>query len=289
MEKLLSLGFIESAYIELNGDLPLIRIINNEHSRNILYAFVVVIGEDSSQWMVRYIGHSRKTLRNRMYGYQLGGGVAVNNRIHNELKDRCRNGERMVVYCLPDIFSMSMHGLHIDVSAGLEYALIDYYRMHNQEMNHPPLQNIAGNSGYQTQNTIDLARIEHAEVVEEEGLYVQEPINLPAYEVLDQFTQNLATTYWRDPFINIPRRLSQYFGNHNETTSLTIAQNGQILRQFTLQINRQAVSNGSPRFYIPGQDGNWFQNWKHENFEFNADLIIKIIGHNELLINIPQN
>lgn len=284
MNKLIDLGFNESANCLIVNDNQLsIEISENRFSRNVLYAFVICDVSEISDWKVRYIGHTRKTFANRMYGYQMGNGIAVNNRVHNDILENLRKGKRVVVYCLPDLFNMSLHDLHIDVSAGLEYSLIDYYCNFNQINNHPALLNIAGNSNYTSLNANrqELIVIESGE---EETQYIQEETSFPAYNVMGQFHQTLAKTYWNSPYINIPKNLSNYFTEHGDSTTLTILQNDNIVRQFSLIINRNATENGSPRFYFPGEDGRWFQQWKRSSYRENDTITFSILGNNTLAI-----
>ncbi len=82
----IELGFEQVGFTSLkNGKLE-IEISRNEQAKNILYAFIHKIGEDEINWQVMYIGHTRKSLKNRMVGYRLGNGQATNNRVHNHLK-----------------------------------------------------------------------------------------------------------------------------------------------------------------------------------------------------------
>ena len=287
MQKLLDLGFTPSANVTReNGQLKII-INENRFSRNILYAFIVARGNDQSEWLVRYIGHSRKTFENRMYGYQQGNGRGVNNRIYRELNDRYSQGENVQVYCLPDIFNMELHELSLDVAAGLEYALIDYYRNYNLENGHPPLQNIAGNINYVSQEPAHLQELEQEEANEENNQYIQAVSTVSPYQVLGTFNQTLSKTYWDGPYINIPKNLSGLFGQHGETAVITIVNGELIEQQFSALVNRNAVANGAPRFYIPGADGRLFQAWKRQHFEIGDNIEMKIIGENQILIQSP--
>lgn len=286
MNKLIDLGFKESANCQIVNDNQLsIEISENRFSRNVLYAFVICDGIEITDWKVRYIGHTRKTFANRMYGYQMGNGIAVNNRVHNDIKAYLSAGKRVIVYCLPDLFNMSLHDLHIDISAGLEYSLIDFYCNFNHANNHPALLNIAGNSNY-TSTTANRQELIVIESVEEESQYLQEEISFPAYNVVGQFNQILGKTYWNYPYINIPKNLSHYFTGHGDSVTLTILKNNNIVRQFTLIINRNATENGSPRFYFPGEDGRWFQQWKQSNYSENDTISFSILGNNAIAIGI---
>jgi hypothetical protein len=284
MDILLNLGFVESARAEIINNQFLINISRNEHSRNILYAFVIKRGEDIADWQVRYIGHSRKTFRNRMVGYQQGNGKAVNNRIYREMSERCRNREEVLVYCLSDFFNMELHGLHIDISAGLEYSLIDFYAGYNAENNHPPLQNIAGNRNYLAIRAENVEEVADADRNEEEENYINDQGNNNPLPILHSFEQELGTTYWNNPFINIPTRFSVLFGQTGENVLIDIYNGDQLIRQLSVLINREAVPNRSPRLILTGESGRWFQNWKRSNYYEGGVMMIDIVGRNQIYI-----
>jgi len=285
MEKLIELGFKQSATVKFENDDLIIKIENNEHSTNLLYAFVLVSGDEIENWHVRYIGHTRKSFKNRMYGYQQGNGKAVNNRIHNELKSNCSEGNKMIVYTLSNTVQLNLHSLFIDVAAGLEYSLIDYYQEFNEINNHPPLQNIAGNKKYVLMNIVDDENLELEEKIEEDKQYTNESISYVEQEVLASFEQSLSRpTYWNFSFINIPTIHQELFGDSNEEVTLSIIENNLIIKEFSLQINRTANTTGTPRLYIPGIDGQWYQDWKHNNYDRNGSILFKIIGRNRMII-----
>jgi hypothetical protein len=286
MDKLLNLGFRESARAEIINNQFQITISRNEYSRNILYVFVIKSGDDISNWHIRYIGHSRKSFRNRMYGYQQGNGQAVNNRIHIEMRERCINGEEVIVYCLPDLFNMQLHDLHIDVAAGLEYSLINYYVTYNVEYNHPSLQNIAGNPNYNLQGIPNVNQVLVADRNEEEQEYLNNQVHPGNLPVIDSFNQVLGVTYWNHPFINIPTQLSNYFGETGETVEISVFVNETRTLLFTATINREANTNNSPRLYMPGDDGHNFQDWKRSNFNQGDSIPFQITGVNQLTIQL---
>ena len=178
---------------------------------------------------------------------------------------------------------MNLHNLHIDIAAGLEYSLIEYYCNYNSQNQHPSLLNIAGNRNYTSRST-NIPELQNIEENEEELQYLPELTTFPPYTILCQFSQNLMSTYWNNAYINIPNRFSEYFTNHGDVTTLSIVRNNILIRQFTLSINRNATINGSPRFYITGEDGHWFQNWKHSNYTENGTITFNIISQNNILI-----
>jgi hypothetical protein len=286
MEKLIELGFRQSARVEIVNDNLLINIENNDHTSNLLYAFILVNGEEMDNWHVRYIGHTRKSFKNRMYGYQLGNGKAVNNRIHIELKNHCKEERKILVYTLTDIINLNLHSLFIDVAAGLEYSLIEFYQEFNNKNNHPPLQNIAGNKKLISLDTETSELLEIEEKIEEEKKYNLETKLDIATTFLGSFEQNLdKTTYWDYSFINIPTKLSEYFGQADETVSLSIVSfDGKIINELSLPINRTANITNTPRLHIQGQDGKWFQEWKHLNFTKNDKLKFDILSKNTIAI-----
>ncbi len=287
MEKLIELGFRQSAVAEfVNGDL-VIKILQNEHSTNLLYAFVLINGDEIENWHVRYIGHTRKTFKNRMYGYQQGNGVAVNNRVHNEIKKHCIDGKKMVIYSLSEIYNLNLHNLYIDVAAGLEYALIEYYQNYNSSKNHPPLLNIAGNKQYVISENQQSENLAIEEKKEEELQYSEELIVLPKTPIVGSFEQRLSLqTYWENPSINVPIEFSELFTDHDDMATLIIKKNDKIIKAFSIRINRTANANKTPRLYILGIDGKWFQSWKQNNFTRNDTIKFKITAENNLLIEL---
>lgn len=286
MDKLLNLGFRESARAEIINNQFQITITRNEYSRNILYVFVVKRGDDISNWHVRYIGHSRNSFRNRMYGYQQGNGRAVNFRIHTEMQERCNNGEEVIIYCLPDVFNMQLHDLHVDVAKGLEYSLINYYVTYNDANNHPSLENIDGNPNYNIQEIPNVNQLVDAERNEEEQEYLNNQVTNNNLPVIDNFNQVLGVTYWRYPYINIPTYLGNYFGETGETVEISVFVNETRTLLFTATINREANPNSSPRLYLPGDDGHNFQDWKHSNFNQGDAIPFQITGVNQLTIQL---
>jgi hypothetical protein len=286
MDKLLNLGFRESARAEIINNQFQITISRNEYSRNILYVFVVKRGDDISNWHVRYIGHSRNSFRNRMYGYQQGNGRGVNFRIHTEMEERCNNGEEVVIYCLPDIFNMQLHDLHVDVAKGLEYSLINYYVTYNDANNHPSLENIDGNPNYNIQGIPNVHQLLDAERNEEEQDYLNNQVNPGNLPVIDTFNQVLGVTYWKYPYINIPTYLGNYFGETGETVEISVFVNEARTLLFTATINREANTNNSPRLYLPGDEGHNFQDWKHSNFNQGDSIPFQITGVNQLAIQL---
>jgi hypothetical protein len=286
MDKLLNLGFRESARAEIINNQFQITISRNEYSRNILYVFVVKRGDDISNWHVRYIGHSRNSFRNRMYGYQQGNGRGVNFRIHTEMEERCNNGEEVVIYCLPDIFNMQLHDLHVDVAKGLEYSLINYYVTYNDANNHPSLENIDGNPNYNIQGILNVHQLLDAERNEEEQDYLNNQVNAGNLPVIDTFNQVLGVTYWKYPYINIPTYLGNYFGETGETVEISVFVNETRTLLFTATINREANTNKSPRLYLPGDEGHNFQDWKRRNFNQGDAIPFQITGVNQLTIQL---
>ena len=282
MDKLVQLGFIESAQTSMVNNRLAIEIIKNENASNILYAIVVVNGEDIADWNVIYIGHTRKSFKNRMSGYKQGKGNAVNNRIHNKIIEFLNQDKVVKIYCMTDHFNIRTNDLYIDIAAGLEYSLISYYKEYNKVNNHPNLQNIAGNENYIINNLINIDLLEDEEKKEENENYLEaKPINS---EYINSFNYVLKPTYWNTSFMNIPIRFSEYFGEHQETVVLHIFENQSLIRTLSSSINRTANTNRNPRLYFKGDDGKWFQKWKHKNYSADASIEIGIQFKNTLII-----
>jgi hypothetical protein len=272
MEKIFELGFTLSADFILNEDILINNIFHNNNSANILYVFANIKPTNEEENLVFYIGHTRTTFSNRMRGYRLGNGQNTNNRIHCYIKEQLELGKLIKVYVLNNIYNLNIRDLEIDIAAGLEYSLISYFANYNLNNNFPPLINIAGNY---TNNTL-LVNIpnEIQEIVEHE-------------ELNENFAYNLnSSTYWNTSNINVPKNLEHLFGDHNEEVIIEFYLNDTLVNRFNELINRNATQNGSPRIYIRGENGRWFINWKHEFFNQNSSINIKITDRNRLKINL---
>jgi hypothetical protein len=281
MEKLIELGFENIGYTSaVNGKLDII-INSKEFAKNILYAFVRVVGDDIIDWQVVYIGHTRNSLKNRMAGYRLGNGKATNNRVHNHLKNILDNDGNHRIYVLHDKINLNIHSIEVDLAAGLEYALIQYYANYNSLQGHPNLFNIAGNLNNPENENIEVVI---SQIQEENSIY---PEFVDQGFELKKFVYKLGTTYWEKPYVNIPVEFGNLFGLDGDVVAVDFIQEGHFLYQVQVKINRTATNNGAPRLYFPMRNGtNYFQNWKHTNFSEGDAVIVKIIERNHLLFEI---
>lgn len=275
MEKLFELGFVKSAEFNLSNQTLDFNAVKNENSKNILYAFASIGGE---QDYVFYIGHTRKTFLNRMNGYRLGNGDNTNNRIHNFIKEQIISEKKIEVFVLNNVLNLSLRELDIDIAAGLEYSLISYYSLFNSENNLPDLLNRAGNYKKVILSTSDVTEDSEENMVYDEKVPISRINNV-------SFEYALSTnTYWDTTNINIPTNLQNYFGDHNDEVIVDFIKNKELINSLNVLINRKAVANGSPRLYFKGIDGKWVQNWKHSNFDRNTVLTINIVGKNHIEI-----
>jgi hypothetical protein len=280
MDKLLNMGFEKAAQTNiLNGNLK-IEILKNKFASNLLYVFIRKIGDNISDWQVFYIGHTRKSLKNRLLGYQAGNGVATNNRIHNAVIEIINSGGECYIFALFNKFQMQIHGIDIDIAAAVEYSLIEYYSNFNSENNHPPLLNKAGNANY-------LSNIpsEYIEELKEDIISYDETDNYDESFKIEQFEYKLNQTYWNTSNINIPIEFQNLFGENGEIVMIEFYERNNFINNVEVQINRNANLNKTPRLYIPARNGKkWFIDWKQKNFKEKDTIIIKIVGYNRLSI-----
>lgn len=282
MNKLIELGFEQVGFTSFENGKLKITISRYELAKNILYAFVHEIGEDEIDWQVVYIGHSRNSLKNRMTGYRLGNGQATNNRVHNHLNWALENDTRHYVYVLHDKINLNIHSIEVDLAAGLEYSLIQYYANYNAANNHSKLFNIAGNpKNNQNQNIEDIL----CEIREESMDYKKE--DSQPETVVQYFEYKLDKTYWNNPYVNIPLKFQDRFGQHGDIATVDFFQQKKLVQRLEVIINRNAVNNAAPRLYFPTRnDVNFFQDWKHQYFQKGDTLTVSIVSRNHLSFNL---
>ena len=269
MDKLLTLGFVKSAEFRDPENGIFVDFLANRDAKNILYAIVCLHeGSELGDSRVIYIGHAGgdSSFGKRMGDYRQGSGESTNNRVHKAIVDHLRAGPtaRCFAYCMPDHFGMSAHGLHIDVAAGLEKSLIRHYATFNREVGHGDLINKAGNKW--EPGTADTTKSTSA---------------APS----STFEYHLGKTYWRIPSINVPSNLSARFGPDGAVATAELMTSGQVVSTLQTDIDRTANSNGSPRLYFAGDEGEEFQRWKHENFKEGDCLQVTIIGDDHIQVS----
>lgn len=282
MNKLNELGFEQVGYTSFENGKLKITISRYEHAKNILYAFVHEIGEDEMDWQVVYIGHTRNSLKNRMTGYRLGNGLATNNRVHNHLKKALENDTRHYVYVLHDKININIHSIEVDLAAGLEYSLIQFYAKYNSSNSHVNLFNIAGNpKNTQNENMEDVLCEKREESID----YLKEDNQTGA--VVQYFEYKLDKTYWNNPYVNIPLKFQDRFGQHGDIVTVDFFQQNKLVQQLEVLINRNAVPNAAPRLHFPMKNGvNYFQDLKHQYFQERDILTVSIMGRNHISFNM---
>jgi len=274
MQKIIDLGFTKAADFLLNDENLEYVIHQHADASPCLYAFIECPAgsdEEEANNQFFYIGHTRRTFQRRMDDYKGGHGQAVNNRVHNHIRARLSAGARVESWIWIDALALQVRDLRVDVAAGLEYDLINFYRSYNQEHNHPPLLNVAGNG--------------RREIIEMDTEEIEVPaIGQPAApgNAVGSFHITLRKTYWEYPVFNIPVEYRDLFGESNDQIRIDFALNNTLVRSLEASINRKANLNGTPRIYIHGSDGQWYREWLHTHFTKSAEVPVEILARNHI-------
>lgn len=307
MNKLNELGFELAADVilrspEINQDIS-ININKYAAAKNILYAVIFhsYEQEDDVPLMseVVYIGHTRKTFRNRMNGYQSGCGTAVNNRVNREMSAFLLKGGTVVIMVLPDRHGMQLHGIDLDIAAGLEYSLIDYYCRYNRDNDHRVLFNIAGNSCIKKAGIVTQAvgsNLALQEAQEEDADYS----DLETDSVHTQGTRKISPSgdcrslpcmfdfvltpkvYWPLPVFNVPVHCQHHFGPHGDVLRVDLP--GNEPESIDVFVNRTANPNETPRIYFSGQNGSIYSSWKKANHREGETINVEILDKNHIVL-----
>ncbi len=296
MQKLFDLGFDQAAVAHLkNGASDGLVITTSKYAlaKNLLYA--VVLNKDKDQeldsWQVRYIGHTRKSFSSRMMGYQAGNGKAVNNRVHLAMKNHLRTGGGVIIYVLPDKLSLSMHDLHVDVAAGLEYALIKYYCDYNCDVHHLPLLNVAGNTNFVVAGdpgcsiTADLIDEAADRAEGDDGASVGGSVMPVSTQVnpLCRFEIKLTErVFWPIPVFNVKVACAAHFGPDGDVVKVDLVDRQNTATTLSVPINRTANANHTPRLYFADLAGKAYTLWKKAFFKVNDTVVVYVVGHNHI-------
>lgn len=306
MEKLMELGFEVAADVVFanspsNTDIE-IQINKYRDEQNILYAIIFHSQQDEDDLSLKtevvYIGHTRKTFRNRMNGYQSGAGNAVNNRVNTEIKKFLSCGGRVEVMVLLNDQGLQMYGIDVDMAAGLEYSLIYFYCCYNRDNNCRPLLNIAGNNCVKKAKRLtDGDEINQAkEDYEEENADYPPPV-LPDRDVeqLGLISDNCESlpcrfefyltqrVYWPIPVFNVPVNCERHFGLHGSLMNIELSGNNAVTLQ--VRVNRTANKNGTPRIYFAGNNGGVYTAWKQANHVVGDMVTVVVLATNHIKIS----
>ena len=295
MQKLDEMGFDKASTVIFDNKKTniIFNIDKYRLAKNVLYAFVFERTEGEPEEMVRYIGHTRKTFVNRMNGYQAGKGRAVNNRVNRAIVNHLRMRGSVSVYVLSDRLALNMHGLHVDVAAGLEYSLIEYYCLYNKENGHDPLLNIAGNTCRQ-EVEINMSEpdvtSQLAELEEENMDYgdhsapnaiAPSAVNADCGTLPCKYSFLLTNkTYWPLPVFNVPIAYQRHFGVHGDIVQVDLT--GVGAATVDVRINRTANQNQTPRLYFSENAGVAYQHWKQSNHSQGDSVTVELIEYNHV-------
>jgi hypothetical protein len=307
MDKLIELGFEDAALATWRDpnirDAITIDIKKYSAASNILYAVIFHSSDMEDDIPVKsevvYIGHTRKTFKNRMNGYQSGCGTAVNNRVHEAIKSHLSSGGLVSIMVLPNRFGLQMQGIHLDVAAGLEYALIDFYCHYNREHGHRELFNIAGNTcGKKVVKAGQLVEEETpekvAEELKEENANYPEPTEVGADRSSTQtpsddcralpckFSFNLTEkTYWPKPIFNVPVRCDKHFGPHGDAVQVMLVGKSPALIDVAVDRSANQITH-TPRLYFGGSNNELYRKWKEGNHSVGDEVVVEVIDHNSI-------
>ncbi|WP_369834391.1 GIY-YIG nuclease family protein [Cronobacter dublinensis] len=212
MNRLIEIGFIKVGFWQIvNGSLKYHLDDRYIDVKNNLYAFVCD-GE------VKYVGKTTRLLRNRMYYYSRPGPSQSTNIKNNaNIIEMLSKNVAVDILVLPDSGLMHYGQFHLNLAAGLEDAIIDVI---SPEWNGVP------RPGKKSEEVIST----EAEII--------------THSSIEQFTFNMADTYWRRGFFNVPVVSTQKFGKDGENIKIVLRDG---MSSITAMINRTANQSGSPR------------------------------------------
>jgi hypothetical protein len=183
----------------------------------------------------------------------------------------------------------------VDIAAGLEYGLISFFARFNEANGHPPLLNIAGNPVRMPDRQdiiVDEEALAQGEQAEEEMEYREiEPIRPPQAVAnppvrLDDRCFDLKLTeqtYWPAGSINVPIRLTDFFGVHGSVVGVRLIAND-INHHVEAVINRNANLNGAPRLLFQGEHGKRYRDWKKRYHQPNSILKICVVEADSITV-----
>lgn len=123
IEDLLKIGFKKAGSWQLNPENRIKYVVENKYLilEHLLYAF-------ESDSIVRYIGITENTLKNRMSLYKSGhnekSSGSTNKKVYKQIKELLENKKDVNIYILKDVAPCTFGGYEISLATGIEKSLI---------------------------------------------------------------------------------------------------------------------------------------------------------------------
>lgn len=252
MDRLLNIGFIKIGYWELlEGQLHYVMTETFRDVRNNLYAFICD-GE------VKYIGKTTRLLKQRMYHYKKPGLSQSTNIKNNAwIREALLQNIAVDILALPDNGLMHYGQFHLNLAAGLEDSII---KIINPEWN--------GGSKELTKDPQVNDSIS--------PLVVEDPLQDEATKTSHSF--NMAPTYWKRGFFNVPVSSSDEFSDDGDTLTI-INREGSV--RLTAIINRTANKSQAPRI----MGGTGLRTFFQENYKINDVVSFILLSKNTMQLN----
>jgi len=221
-----------------------------------LYAFVLLKDSDDVLGEVKYVGKTRKTLRQRFVGYvNPGQGQATNRKVNCFVKLALNKGYRVETYSFQDNTPLQWNGINLNIPAGIEDAVIDHWR---------PEWNFIRNSATPCNDK---------RVTSNLNMETNNPASPIKAESKVLFKWTLGKTYYRTGYMNPGVKVDEWFGQAGENVQLFLP-NGAV---YEATIDRNANLNKTVRLGFNG-----IIPFLRENFTENQEVFIEILEKNKL-------
>ncbi len=242
MDDLLRIGFRHIGNWELNAKGLKLALEDLQEASPALYAFVV----DEE---VKYVGKTKRTLGQRLYGYcKPGPTQRTNERIRDEIVDALRNGKKVGVLGFPDPGTERLGPFRVNLAAGLEDDIIAQL--------HPDWNGgrvtKSGAEKYGEDTTRLANKIQPSHPVDESTPPRSRNISV---SVQPHFAVTIGKTYYSQGFFNVPVNHERYFAK--DGAQIQIECSG-LSHTLTGTINRTVNKTYAPRIRggVPLRD--WF-------------------------------
>lgn len=252
MQALVDIGFRRVGYWHAADGAIKVELNELADAQPALYAFSV-------SDRVRYVGKTAQPLRNRMYGYEKGGGSQRTNiRVRGEIEKELLSGNRVDIWAFVSDRESKIGIFGLNVPAGLEDDIIRKLR--------PPWNGAASSpsSLAQTPTKGDVAIGKGSEPTENDSL--------------ESFTVEVGSTYYRQGFFNVPAKYSDEFDADGRPISISLPN---VSSPLTGKINRSVNSNRTPRI----MGGAPLRDWLQDNIGLGKRVRVAIHGKNRISLS----
>ena len=264
-EDLEAIGFEEVGSWHLRNGSPQFALNRQRDAAPVLYAFVIGA-------QVMYVGKTVRTLGDRLYGYQKGGGTQRTNiRVRNEIREALLHGRTVDILSFHEPRPWRVGRFGVNLPAALEDDVIETLK---------PAWNGTKSTARSSPGAESAARdVVHTRAEKQlAATHAEGGSHSEAVEGVPHFDVVVGKTYLRQGFFNVPTAHAHRFPDHGSEVEIALARSAAPVYA---KVNRTANQTGAPRI----MGGTGLRDWLRKEVREGCLVRVRVVSNRRLDIS----